>query len=1201
MPQKHLYLPKIITGANISEPVSNAVWEDKERQIITAISDAIEVDEAVTSKGVSSVPDIYARPLSFLGALRYEKHPLRARIIQEWRGLLSLMALHSVKPDLSKLRVTSVSLNDEKFSRALKNLAPKPVPLQKGVPYQWTDFIIIKFDDIPIGAFSPATLVYTSSDYNEKLKNLAGFALKDENGYLRPPGKTEGLDYVGKWLENFIRTFNKIANTDEGADKISEFTGNLNKLLDEWLKEIKVELGVPLNSNIGANRVIVAEEMPEYIRNNPPKFLSRYAIYQHILTPLVKASNESEGPKSEYSLLMARNRSKQAGTEYKEVVIINAQLLAQNRKLWDDTTPRELSDDTYSLIDKFFPEASGSLINNINIKNDNAIWVRPELYFLTTTLLKSKTDDDILNESGKFLNAEDTEFILPFKNEILHYFSPVDIQEILKPTFRKVEGKVIFSFQLPLVDNHSIEIKKTYSDRISKAEGEGEIIETEVPVLEIFPNYLGDFWCQYFMLCSNLDSFSINPLNFGRATQVTRKEQLIETNNSREKAEIIRMTGYDAFPEAINIAGTRGSKANYGIILLNKDSNVGRPFNGKVTVGIDLGTSNTNIYRYSNDNARRWQFKFSKYVRSVLNSDPQKPKTENFVKKELSKRDKITRAFFVPTQDQELPIPTLLRVFKAGITSDILLDQFIYFPHEPEYPNNVDADVKWAEDITVMLAFIKSTLFLILIDLLQDRTGNIEFRCTYPKSYPDEKIHNMKMGWTKILEDFIYRYKGDDTESLEGKFIWADNRKFNDENGVYTISTENNGKLIINTKPAFTTEGIAAGEYFSSELIITDGVNHANKVDGAVCIDVGGGTSDYSIWFDSEIKLDASVKLAGAQIAKLLKNNSRLRDLLLSEKAAFSLNEVRDDELLFSSRLNFVLREEEKQISSNLSNNAQNRDIAWVRRILAIEFGALAFYAGHLSLSLDEFLRFELSKRMKENSLKIHWGGNAAKFINWIDYGRYEDEGIASKFLNMIFGNTIFEKSIGERAFKPLKLKQVQSPAHKNEASGGISVMINVYDEKTYGHKPVAETEDNDFYFDQIDEEPADQELFAGRNTLQGITIGEQVSIGDQEYEHYSVIPKNGFFAENRSLFNHTTLKQLERYIFLVNQVGKVTGLFPEGSEISLTMDEKLAIKQRVKNTLAEQAKLKMDKREVEPVFILEVKYMLDILSHKMR
>ncbi|HEY0176932.1 MAG TPA: hypothetical protein VGC08_11175, partial [Pedobacter sp.] len=585
---------------------------------------------------------------------RYEKHPLRTRIIQEWRGLLSLMALHSVKPDLSKLRITAVALNQEKFSIALGTLAPDHIFLQKNVPYEWTDFIIIKFDDIPIGAFSPATLVYTSSDYNEKLKNLAGFALKDENGFLRPPGKTEGLDYVGKWLENFIRTFNKLAQTDEGDPKVKEYTGNINRLLHDWLKEIKQELGIALNNTISADRVTVAEEMPEYIRNNPPRFLSRYEIYQHVLTPLVKSSKEDGGSKSEYSLAFSRNRSKQAGTEYKHVVIINPQLLAQNRKLWDDTTPRELSEDTYSLIGKFFAEPSGILINNINIKNDDAIWIRPELYFLTNTLLTSKTDDDILNDTEQFLNAEDTEYILPFKTEILQFFSPIDIQEILKPRFRKIEGKVIFSFSLPLVDNHTIEIKKTYSNKLSKSEGDGEIIETDVPVLELFPNYLGDFWCQYFMLCSNIESFYINPVNFARETQVTRKEQLIETNNSREKAEIIRITGRDSFPEAISIAASKSSKENYGLILLNKDSNVSRPFNGKVIVGIDLGTSNTNIYRYSNDNAKRWQFKFSKYVRSVLNSDPRNSKTEGYVKKELSKRDKITRAFFVPTQDQEL-------------------------------------------------------------------------------------------------------------------------------------------------------------------------------------------------------------------------------------------------------------------------------------------------------------------------------------------------------------------------------------------------------------------------------------------------------------------------------------------------------------------------------------------------------------------
>src|SRR5690349_2155544 len=97
MPKKHLYLPKILAGANIDEPVSNSLWEEKQKTFVLAIRDGSEIDETAQTRGVSSIPDIYARPLTFLSALRSEKHPLRKRIVQEWRGLLSLLALHKVK------------------------------------------------------------------------------------------------------------------------------------------------------------------------------------------------------------------------------------------------------------------------------------------------------------------------------------------------------------------------------------------------------------------------------------------------------------------------------------------------------------------------------------------------------------------------------------------------------------------------------------------------------------------------------------------------------------------------------------------------------------------------------------------------------------------------------------------------------------------------------------------------------------------------------------------------------------------------------------------------------------------------------------------------------------------------------------------------------------------------------------------------
>ncbi|MCF0060591.1 hypothetical protein MUK70_15210 [Dyadobacter chenwenxiniae] len=1193
MSQKHLYLPKLITGAEISEPTSDALWEDKQRRIITDIGNGIEIDESAQARGVSSIPDIYARPLTFQGALSSEKHPLRDRIVQEWKGLLSLLALHSVKPDLGKLQISPVIFNDEKFCRALVNLAPKPIELQSnGTLYSWTDILIIKFGDIPIGAFSPATMVYTSADYNRKLKDLRGFSLKDSEGYLRPPLKYEGLEYVGKWLEDFLDKFNRIAQTNDTPSQGHAYIGDINKLLADWLKEIKQELGVAQDKIIQSAKVKVAEEMPEAIRRNPPAFLSRYEIYQHILTPLVEGDVDGERNKSDYSLSMSRNKSGYLENKsgYKEVVVITPSLLSQNKTLWDGLTPRELGDDTHSLVSKFFNEESGVFINNINIKNHDSIWIRPELYFLTDTLLKNKTDDDILNTTEAFLNGDETEFILPFKKEILYFFTPEDIQEKLKPRFVKTDEKVVFSFSLPLIDGQRVEIKKTFRTAQSGLQkGEGEIIEVEVPVLEIFPDYLGDFWCQYFMLCSNIDSFKIAPLNFAENIIVSQKEQKIESNQDREKAEIIRISGYNSFPEAVSInSSNRGNNA-YGLVLLSKNPDVeGKQFTNKCIVGVDLGTSNTNIYRYTNENAKRWVFSFSKYVRSILNSDPQSAGGNSNQKKEKSKREKITRAFFVPTEDQHLPIPTLLRIFKAGITKDILLDQFIYFPNEPQYPNYVFTDVKWHEDTAGMIAFIRSTIFLVIIDLLQNRVGKIEFRCTYPKSYSDDKVRAVKRAWTESLEKFVHVADEGEKNVPDGKFIWGERRRFDEYEGYYNITTKNNGKIIINTKPSFTTEGIAAGEYFSSDHINNDGTSPANKEDGALCVDVGGGTTDYSIWFNSKIRLDASVKLAGTQIANLLKNNSRVRDLLFTDDSANALNEVKEDSLLFFSRLNFVLRKEEKQIASNLSNNAGNRDIAWLRRILAIEFGALSFYAAHLCLAVDEFLESGLSKRAKENIFKLHWGGNAAKFINWIDYGRYEQDGIASKFLNGIFANTIYDKSIGARGFLPLKLGQIQSPGHKDEASGGIVVMENV-------PAPDGQSADSPGGLILLEDD------FSSKDRLEGVILGERINIGGSKFEHYQVINKNDFFNEARSVFESTELVQLERFVHLINQVGLKTGLFPEGAQINLSLEEKLSIKQRVKNELARQAQRGPDERDVEPIIILEIKYLLDILSHKMK
>ena len=138
--------------------------------------------------------------------------------------------------------------------------------------------------------------------------------------------------------------------------------------------------------------------------------------------------------------------------------------------------------------------------------------------------------------------------------------------------------------------------------------------------------------------------------------------------------------------------------------------------------------------------------------------------------------------------------------------------------------------------------------------------------------------------------------------------------------------------------------------------------------------------------------------------------------------------------------MNLVLKNEENSIQENLVRHANNKDIKWLRQIIAIEFCAISFYAAEVCVSTNEIVGGLLS-RISNAGINLHWGGNAAKLINWIDFGKYNREGIASKILNASFYKCLDDKSLAEKAVKPFNLLQIQSPGHKSEASGGLVVM----------------------------------------------------------------------------------------------------------------------------------------------------------------
>jgi hypothetical protein len=1159
MAQPHFYLPEL--ESNIPVPKESAHWFNNERKIILGISDGILVDEGSQTRGVSSIPDIWARPLLFQSAVKVNsRHPLRARCVQEWRGLLSLLALHKIKPELAPLEVVSVKLDGETFSTALRNLVPNPVQLEKDKYYQWTDLLLIRFDGIPLGAFFPSALVYTGADYNKKLKDKP-FPFKDKEGFLAPPEKKEdGLEYMGEWLYNLQIKLNTLFYSDQrNPDHL--VVGNLNELIGQWLGEIRHKLGLRENDPINVRKYKVAEDAID-VRGVAP-FLGEYHVYEQLLRPLRKEDGAGGIPVSDALL----NASRSPG---KRVVVITEKVLSGQINIWNELRPKSLGENPRAIIETFFNGPAGTRISNVNIGDEGGLWVRPELYFLSDTLLKAK-GPAILNEGEEEGNVG-KKYILPFKEEILAFFSPEEVRDRLNPTYREDNGTVKFAFDLP-VGESSFKIEKTYKTKVTGS-AEGEVQEVaDIPVVEIFPNYLGENWKRYYLFQGRAESYVIRPVLREPKVAVQQREREYRYAGRDDhgfdpavldqRVRIYELSGDHAFPEAVQVENDR--RVPLGLILIGKKEKV-QGLKHKWTVGIDFGTSNTNVYknRGSADSAERWSYNFPAYYRSLTAS------REGI-------REKILEEYFFPVRRISLPIPTTLKIYNLARKDAMVLDYFIYYPTEYNFPENVLSDIKWNGDGERKTEyFLESLLFLILIEVVSSNVEKVDLACSYPKAFSQTNINVFQREWEGVF-DKLLRSDGNNPHKIVN---------------IHSGNVADNEAKITIRKPVFKTEGIAAGEYFASELTIPNIEDRANKEIAAICLDVGGGTTDISIWYLNNIAFDASVLLAGRQIANLLQRNNRVRELLFSKKAAMALEEKKNEQGYFSARLNLVLKNEEEEIQKMLIKHANNKDIQWLRQIIALEFGALSFYAAQVCVSTNEKVGGLLT-RIADDGINLHWGGNASKLINWIDFGKYNREGIASKTLNAVFFNCLHDKSLAGRAVKPRALLQLQSPGHKSEAAGGLVVMDL---ERSNGESSgfVAEEEDE---FVMPDESGDSQKFYAG------VVCGENIELTDgSRVAFFTPIANRDLFeTNNRTRFRATTLERLVRFVDILNFFGIKNGLFTEDTKIVLGETEKRIIRDGVMKEFIRMQSLREGERLIEPIFVMEIKLLLEVIKSKMK
>jgi len=1145
-----LLLPQLSSPHNVPGSEQQGEWREQNQSIFANIADAIDTSDVTTPTSISSVPDVWARPLTFQSALRQgSNHPLRKRCIQEWRGLISLLALRDYmgyKVDI----IPVIFEQNHPFSNALRTLASRSIQLEASQAYSWSDTLIIRYEDIPVGALCPATLVYTGVDYNTRL-NAIHTNLKDNDGYLTPPDNPNELRKIGEWLQAFQTEFNSLVPLDNNSDQ--QIIDGINSLINDWLSEIRNKLNLQLSESLDDPNVKIAAEYSGSALNS----IVNYRIYQALLKPLLK-----ERPPTVISdVLLTMSESIKNYNAFNNVIVISEGLLTDPQmRIYDNLQLTHLGGNAKTCIASFFQEASGQKIGTkADLTANNDIWIRPEKYFLTDILLKGQ-DGSLLTENEMAFNGENGygKYILPFRKEILSFFSPEDIIKICRPSYSAPDGgnTIIFSFYLPVMGRPDVKFERAYKGSGAVvAPGEGFIQEIQAPVVDIFPNYLDANWRQYYMFQSNLDQYSVNPVTpvpvkgvDGNlppvAPKVTTKEFQDTSVKYKQKVRITEIKGDNAFPEAVEFMAASGE--TLGMVLMQKPSQEPADLSGQWTVGVDFGTSNTTVYIHDGQNANVMNMNLAQHFRRVTRCREDEEKY-------------LLHNYFVPCSEINHPFPTTLRVYNEAFQEKMLLDYAIYIPLDTEYnlPANVYGDIKWDGTTDKTKGFLTNLVFLILVDAIAARKKTLRFEYSFPKSFTDSHKNSIIGIWAEILDKLIVK----DSVSLS----------FRTAIGQGTPATwPNNNDEVID-------EGLATGRYFGSEDTNKSGT-HAKVVIGAVCLDVGGGTTDISVWHNNGIVMDASVLMAGRELSELFRSKPALRHTLFPEPACIALEEKVTDSRQFGTRLNVILKREEDYLKRKLVGSLNDSNIELLKQLIALEFGGFTYFSALMTIAANEQSGGSLREIIDEYGIGVYWGGNGARFLNWLDNGSYNSEGIAFKVLANIYGNALKRFNI------PIKLssyQHVQSTAPKHEVAGGIVI------DRTLGR---VTTIDNAATGDGLIDIDSQSHV--------GLFIsGVELTLRDgRVIKPTERIAESDIYDDRQLLVKSIQYDNIKHCVDILNAVAIQLGIYKQGQKIDFEKN-RAQVATNVLSDLTRQAIKGPGNRTIEPIFIMGMRELFKILS----
>ena len=745
------------------------------------------------------------------------------------------------------------------------------------------------------------------------------------------------------------------------------------------------------------------------------------------------------------------------------------------------------------------PELSKIPLNMaVGIFNGMDFPIAPKKYFTEKLFVINRKDafiaNNILSPTGSnILNLAEQDLtpILPIKKEMLNEFSADELNERI--TFEKIPGGIKVYLNLPSEgDAQGMQIDREFvkkKDDGDKLFNSHEIIEIDhLPVLEVWPNFRTPAWNAYFTYFTKVqNTFVAEPLSTEPKTCSLGK------NTEITKTSTFPTVMLCTYRDVNNL-----NDEEAGILLIAAQNS--QPGAATWNIGIDFGTSGTTVYKQETAEANPKPMVFDDRLLQITNSI-QADRTKVYQQFFSSRAE--TTPFFSLFQQHEHSI----KKSQSGKELDPLLDGRIYFVENYKLEENVVSNLKWSpdpEDRFRTQAFIEQICLQCAAEAIHNNVKVINWHFSYPLAFSEDDEKEFKTICSNAT-DVCKKITGIQSGSIN-----------------------------------LESESIATAKFFAGKF--------GGFADGAVCVDIGGETSDISIWKENNLCWKTSIRFAGKTIfLDLLRHNPEILGRFKVDNEVIKLlDDLKGSNDFYSQAdtwINTWINKSEDGLKKFFGFYGKEIRDTLIVPLVGLGIAGLLYYIGLILNYLME------NKNFGSKMPNVYFGGNGARILHWLANGNFTPGSKNNKYLkDIILAASDFDS---DSIFK-LQI----TPQPKHEAAAGL------VEKET----PLIETSDE---FD--------------------VLAGESFSDDDKDYYEWTTALTAKDFGRN--LKPNPKLVQLEKFIGIFND-----GL---GKELKYFIDLDPILKNDLNSDLNDwfkklKAETDEDHRIVEPVFIKALEKLLE-------